>query len=201
MNDKIFNLVAKGIMLLIIVIGGILAGIVIKTGNPHQYDDKELYGLGKEVAIKEGKDKSLTQVELDSFIETTGKEIQEERKADQDSNVQTVMKFTIAIIIITLGIVVLAMVFGVALNPKKFIVGIVGIGVLVALVFIVYQTASEELPAKMIERNAQLVQNGNEEVYDAQGMKLAGGAIMSTLILLVLGVVAIVFSSIYKLVK
>lgn len=201
MNDKILNISAKGLMILVIVIGVILSWVVISYGNPQAYDDDDIYRMGKEVAIKEGKNKEYDQAKLDAFIETTGTELKQELSAKQDSNVFNVLVFTLWIFGITAAIVVLGSVFGVALDPKKYLLGIAGMVVLILLVYIVWQTSTEELPAKLVAKNTDLVKEGKEAIYDGAGMKLAGGALTSTIILMVIGVVAVIGSSIYKVVK
>lgn len=201
MNDKILNISAKGLMILVILIGVILSWVVISYGNPQAYDDDDIYRMGKEVAIKEGKNQEYDQAKLDAFIEETGTAMKQELSEKQDSNVFNVLVFTLWIFWITVGIVVIGSLFGVALDPKKYLIGIAGMIVLALLVYIVWQTASDVLPAKLEAKNADLIKEGKEAIYDGAGMKLAGGTITSTIILMVVGVLAVIGSSIYKIVK
>lgn len=201
MNDKILNISAKGLMIVIITIGAILSWIVISYGNPQSYDDDDIYRMGKEVAIKEGKNTEYDQAKLDAFIEETGTAMKQELSEKQDSNVFNVLVFTMWVFIITIGLVVLGSIFGIVLDPRKYILGIVGMIVLVLLVYVVWQTATDVLPADLVTKNADAVKEGKEPIYDGAGMKLAGGAITSTIILMVIGVLAVIGSSVYKVVK
>lgn len=201
MNDKIINLGAKGIMILLIVIGVILSYIVISYGNPQAYKDNDMYQMGREVALKEGKDKSMTQAELDNFIMTTGQAMKDELSATQDSNVFNAIMFTLIIFIVTAGVVLLGSVFGLVLDPKKYLMGVVGVIVLFILVYAVWAGSSDELPAKLVEANNNMISDGKNPIYENSGMKLAGGAIWSTVVLLVLAVIAWVGSAVYKVVN
>lgn len=201
MNDKILNISAKGIMILIMTIGIILSYVVISYGNPQSYDDDDIYRMGKEVAIKEGKNTEYDQAKLDAFINETGQAMKDELSATQDGNVFNVLVFTLIVFGVTAFFVVVGAIFGVALDPKKYLIGIAGMAVLVILVYVVWMSASDVLPASLEAKNAELIKEGKEASYDGAGMKLAGGAITSTIILMVIGVLTVIGSSIYKVVK
>lgn len=201
MNDKVINLGAKGIMILLIVIGAILSYVVISNGNPQAYDENDMYQMGKEVALKEGKDKSLNQAELDNFIMSTGQERKNELSASQDNNVYKAIMFTIIIFGLTAVIVLFGSVFGLMLDPKKYLMGLVGIVVLFILVYAVWAGSTEELPTKLVEANTNMLNDGKRAIYDGTGMKLAGGAIWSTVILTVLAAIAWIGSAVYKVIN
>ncbi len=201
MNDKIINISSKVIMALIIVVGIILSVIIMGYGNPKGYDDQDIYNLGKEVAIKEGMNKKLDQAELDSYIEKTGTDIKNKKMEEQDGHVFTAIIFTRTILYVALGLIAIALIIGLVGEPKKYIKGIAGVIGLALLVFIVWKTSTDVLPEGLLAKNAALAQEGKEPIYDSTGMKLAGGAITSSIILIFIAVAAWIGSAVYKVVK
>ncbi|MCB9188984.1 MAG: hypothetical protein H6598_08670 [Flavobacteriales bacterium] len=201
MNDKIINISAKALMIVIIIVGVILSGIIMGYGNPKGYKDKDIYRLGKEVALKEGVNKSASQQELDAFIEETGTKIKNDMMAEQDGHVFTVINFTGWVIGLALILIAVAMVIGLIGDPKKAIKGIAGAVGLALLVYIVYTMSTDALPDYMLEKNADLAKEGKDPIYDASGMKLAGGTIVSSIILIVVAIAAWIGSAVYKIVK
>jgi uncharacterized membrane protein len=201
MNEKILNISAKGVMIAIIVIGVILSWVVISYGNPQAYDDDDIYRMGKEVAITEGKNKEYDQAKLDAFIEETGTKMKQELSETQDNNVFKAITFTQIVIYIAIGLIVVALVFGVVSDPKKALLGLGGALVVFLLVYIVWQTSTDVLPEKLEAKNADLIKEGKEAIYDGSGMKLAGGAITSTIILITIAIAAWIGSAVYKVVK
>lgn len=188
-------------MIVIIIVGVILSGIIMGYGNPKGYKDKDIYRLGKEVALKEGVNKSASQQELDAFIEETGTKIKNDMMAEQDGHVFTVINFTGWVIGLALILIAVAMVIGLIGDPKKAIKGIAGAVGLALLVYIVYTMSTDALPDYMLEKNADLAKEGKDPIYDASGMKLAGGTIVSSIILIVVAIAAWIGSAVYKIVK
>jgi len=201
MNDKIINISSKALMLVIIVIGIVFSAIIMSYGNPKGYKEKDIYQLGKEVALQKELDKTATQQELDAFIEETGAKIKNEMMEEQDGHVFNVINFTVYVIGLALLLIIVALAIGLIGNPKKSIKGIAGAVGLGLLIFIIYSSSSDTLFDYMIEKNAELAKDNREPIYDAVGMKLAGGSIVTSLILIGLAIIAWVGSAFYKMVK
>ncbi|CAG5086105.1 hypothetical protein [Parvicella tangerina] len=201
MNDKVINIGAKVVMILIIVGGVILSGIIMSYGNPKGYTDKDIYALGKEVAIKEGKNKEYDQQKLDDFITETGTKIKNDMMEEQDGHVFTAIIFTRVVLILAVVLIAVALIIGLIGEPKKYIKGLAGVVGLGILIFIIWQTSTDVLPDTLVAKNNDLLAEGKEPIYDAEGMKLAGGAITSAIVLIFIAVAAWIGSAVYKVVK
>lgn len=201
MNEKIFNIIAKSIMLIVIIIGVVLSVIVMSYGNPKGYGDKEIYAMGKEVAISEGLDDKLGQADLDAFINKTGTDMKHELMEKQDGNVFNAIIFTRVILFVAALLILVALVVGLVNEPKKYLIGLGGIVVLAILVFVVYKMSSDVLPESLVERNNDMLKDGKPALYDEGGFKLAGGVIWSSIILIVIASITWIGSAVYKTIK
>jgi hypothetical protein len=203
-SGKLFNLIAKGVMIVLIVVGVVLSYFVMLDGNPGGLSDKEIHALGTEIAKADGADKTMTQTELMNYIQSKGLEKKEEMELVLDKDVSNVIDYTKVILYIIILAVIFGMVMGLLANPKKFLISFaVGIG-FVALLYIIYNGVSDAVPADLLakEDTAILENNLTEEgrQFVPDSWRIASWAyvstallILTTLVVLVAGEVARIF--------
>jgi hypothetical protein len=203
-NDKKINLIAKGVMIILIIVGVALSYFVMLDGNPGGMTDKEIHALGTEIAKADGADKTMTQTELMNYIQTKGIEKKEALELVLDKDVSNVIDYTKYIIYIIILAVVFGMVMGFLANPKKFLISFaVGVG-FVALLYIIYNGVSDVVPADLVAKEDtailenMLTEEGRQYVPDS--WRIASWAyvstsllILTTLVVLVAGEVARIF--------
>lgn len=202
MNDKIINLSSKGLMLIIIIVGVVLSITIMSYGNPYGMNAEQTNSLGLEIAKNENADKGdLTQEQLNTFIEDKGIEKKNQLLHDQGEQVSTTLTFSIVVLIIAGVLIVLALIMAIIGSPKEYIVGMIGAGAFVALIAVIYSMSGTDIPEPLTLAEAGKLKPGEEGLFVGGNWKLAGASIVSVMVLLVVAVVSIVGSEVYKIVK
>jgi hypothetical protein len=187
-KNNIYNLIAKGLMATLIVVGVVLSYFVLSDGNPDALDTKGVQALGTEIAKAEGVQNKLTQSELIAYIEEKGEGKRQELSKVLHKDVSNVLQFTYLQLFLIIGTVVLGMVIGLIVNPKKFLVSLaIGGGFIIVLVAI-YYNVSDSVPESLILKENQAVLDNtiteDKKLFIPSNWRLASWAIISSIILL-----------------
>ena len=201
MNDRIQNMVLKGISAVIIVIGVVFTIIVMGQRDPDN-TPREVY---EQIAYKEAntKDlsKSMTQIELDQWVNDHITETMKTEREELNNSVYSILQFTKWILILTVIAIVLAFVWGYFTNPKAAIMASAGIVGMLVFLYIVYSTSGDVVPQELVDAEALKVEDEEARVFIPENWKLAGGALTSTLILITVAAVAWVGGEVAKMFK
>lgn len=202
MNDKIINLGSKGLMIIIIVVGVVLSGMIMSYGNPYGMNKEETDAMGLEIAKNENADKSdMTQEQLNAFIEDAGVEKKNELLHQQGEKVSTTLGFSKWVLYLAGMLIIVALVLAIIGSPKEYIVGMIGVGAFVALIAIIYSMAGTDVPESLTIAEAAKLNPGEEGLFTGGNWKIAGASMVSMMVLIVLAVVSIVGSEVYKIIK
>ncbi len=202
MNDKIINLGSKGLMIIIIVVGVVLSGMIMSYGNPYGMNKEETDAMGLEIAKNENADKSdMTQEQLNAFIEDAGVEKKNELLHQQGEKVSTTLGFSKWVLYLAGLLIIVALVLAIIGSPKEYIVGMIGVGAFVALIAIIYSMAGTDVPESLTIAEAAKLNPGEEGLFTGGNWKIAGASMVSMMVLIVLAVVSIVGSEVYKIIK
>jgi Flp pilus assembly protein TadB len=202
MNDKIINISSKALLLIIVVVGVVISSIIMSYGNPSFMNEEEVNALGMEM-VKEGNldPSQYTQEEINDIIRETGKTKKEELAIEQGDKVVTVTNFTLIVMVIAVFLILLGVVLGLISSPKEYVVGLIGAVVFVVLIVIIYNIAGTDVPNSLSTAEAAKLQPGQEALFTGDNWKLAGTAMLSMIVLIVIAAVSIVGSEVYKIVK
>lgn len=203
MNNNIINIGLKVVVAIIILIGSVMTVNIVKQGDPSAYDLKDIKKLGQEVAIEQGKDKELTQGDLETFILDEGKKIQEERIKEVQSSVDTIMNFTIYLLGTVIVVLILGSLISIAGEFKKYLVGIISTVVFLILLYVIYVTTGDEVPNQyVVMENARIAEEPDyERMFTPENWKLVGAAFTTSLLLIGIAALAWITGSIMKIVK
>jgi hypothetical protein len=203
-KNKIFTLISKGIMVLLIVVGVLLSYFVISDGNPDGLKDKEIKALGSEIAQEKGAQNTMTQAELMSYIDKEGMKKRDELSMALHKDVKNVLNFTfITLILIMFLLLIVGSVFSLLANPKKFVITLlVGVGFVVVL-FAIYYGVSDTVPTVLVENeNAAVIENsiGEEQrQFVSSNWRIASWAYFSTALLIISAIVILIVGEVAKL--
>lgn len=203
-KNKIFTLIGKGIMVLLIVVGVILSYFVMSDGNPDALDARGIQALGTEIAQAEGAQNTMTQAELMSYIDEKGMEKRDELSKVLHKDVSNVLNFmwgTLYLIIFLLLIV--GSIFLLMANPKKFVISLlIGVG-FVGVLFAIYYGVSDTVPTVLVEKeNAAVIENTISEEqrqFDTSNWRIASWAYFSTALLIISAIVILIVGEVAKL--
>ena len=202
MNDKIINLGSKGLMIIIIVVGVVLSTMIMSYGNPYGMNKEETDAMGLEIAKSENAAESdLTQEELNTFIEDKGVDMKNQMLHEQGEKVSTTLSFSKWILILAALLIVGALIFAIIGSPKEYVVGIIGAGVFIGLIAVIYSMSGTDVPASLTLAEAEKLKPGEEGLFTGGNWKVAGASMVSMMVLIVLAVVSIVGSEVYKIIK
>lgn len=203
MNNNILNLGLKSLVAIIAIVGIYLTISLVQGGNPASYDNADILKLGTEIAVKQNKKDELSQAQLEKFIMDEGIKVKEEREAEVQANVNTIMNFTFYV----LGAVILALVLGTILSIagdfKKSLVGIIATVGFLVLVYIIYAVTSDVVPAQYLAAEAKELSNNPdfEAVYTPSNWKMVSAAFTTTIILGGVAILMWIAGSVMKIVK
>lgn len=203
MNDNIVGMGLKAIVTIIAVVGIVLTIGLVRGGNPSAYDNADIMKLGTEIAAEQGKDKTLTQAELERFIFDEGTRVKEEREAEVQGSVNTIMNFTFYVLGAVVLVLIIGTLFSILGDFKKNMVGIIGMIGFLILLFVIYTTASNEVPAQYLAYEAKELANNPDyvSVYTPGNWKMVSAALTSTFILGGIAIAMWVVGSVLKIVK
>jgi hypothetical protein len=203
-KNKIFTLIGKVVMVLLIVVGVTLSYFVMSDGNPDALDARGIQALGTEIAQAEGAHNKMTQADLMSYIDEKGMEKRDELSKVLHSDVKNVLNFTFATIFIILFLLlIVGSVFSLMANPKRFVITLlVGVG-FVGLLFAIYYGVSDTVPTVLVEKeNAAVIENTISEEqrqFVASNWRIASWAYFSTALLIISAIVILIVGEVAKL--
>ena len=185
MNNNILNIGLKSLVAIIAIVGIILTISLVKGGNPSAYDNQDIVKLGTEVAIDQGKNDELSQVELDRFIMEEGLKIKEEREKEVQASVNTIMNFTFYVLGAVVVVLLLGTVLSIAGDFKKYLIGIVSTIAFLILVYIIYATTSDVVPDMYVAAEAKELADNPDfvSVYTPGNWKMVSASFTTTMIL------------------
>lgn len=203
MNNNIVNMGLKAIVAIIAIVGIVLTIGLVRGGNPSAYDDADIMKLGTEIAVEQGKDKTMTQSELERFIFDEGTRVKEEREKEVQANVNVIMNFTFYVLGAVILVLILGTVASIAGDFKKYMVGIIGMIGFLILLFVIYSTASDEIPAQYLAYEAKELANDPDyiSVYTPSNWKMVSAALTSTFVLGGIAIAMWIVGSVMKIVK
>ena len=193
----------KAIVAIIAIVGIVLTIGLVRGGNPSAYDDADIMKLGTEIAVEQGKDKTMTQSELERFIFDEGTRVKEEREKEVQANVNVIMNFTFYVLGAVILVLILGTVASIAGDFKKYMVGIIGMIGFLILLFVIYSTASDEIPAQYLAYEAKELANDPDyiSVYTPSNWKMVSAALTSTFVLGGIAIAMWIVGSVMKIVK
>ncbi len=203
MNSNIINIGLKVVVAIIIIIGTVMTVGIVKGGNPSAYDDQDITKLGQEVAMAQGKDKELSQVDLDRFILDEGLKIKAEREKEVQSNVDSIMNFTVYLLGAVVIVLLLGTLLSIAGDFKKYLVGIISTVAFLIILYVIYASTSSEVPAEYVAMEAKRTADDPEYVkmFTPGNWKMVSAAFTTSVLLIAVAGFAWVAGSIMKIVK
>lgn len=203
MNNNTLNIGLKALVAIIAIVGIYLTVTLVQGGNPSAYDNKDIVRLGTEVAVEQNKKDELSQTQLETFIMDEGERIKKEREAEVQENVNTIMDFTLYVLGAVIFVLVLGTILSIAGDFKKYLVGIVATVGFLLLVYIIYVTTSDVVPAEYLVAEAKEIANNPEfePVYTPSNWKMVSAAFTTTIILGGFAILMWIAGSVMKIVK
>lgn len=203
MNNNILNIGLKSLVAIIAIVGIILTISLVKGGNPSAYDNQDIVKLGTEVAIDQGKNDELSQVDLDRFIMEEGLKIKAEREKEVQENVNTIMNFTFYVLGAVVVVLLLGTVLSIAGDFKKYLIGIVSTIAFLILVYIIYATTSDVVPEMYTMAEAKELADNPDfvSVYTPGNWKMVSASFTTTMILGGIAILMWIAGSVMKIVK
>lgn len=189
MDNKIQNLVLKGITGLIILLGVLFTVWVMQGGSPSNMGDEEMDQLAIKEAIELGKDASLSQVELDTWIYTRGREIKAEREEAQFGNVSTIIDFTVWIIYLVVFAIIVSFLYMFTVDMKKAIFSLLGIVGIVAFMLIIYYSVGDSVPEELVAKESLKGLEEDKLLFTPGNWRIASAAVLSTAVLAIIALV------------
>lgn len=203
-KNKIFTLIGKAVMVLLIVVGVILSYFVMSDGNPDALDARGIQALGTEIAQAEGAQNTMTQAQLMSYIDEKGMEKRDELSKVLHKDVKNVLNFTfVTLFLIMFLLLIVGSIFSLLANPKKFIITLlIGVG-FVGVMFAIYYGVSDTVPTVLVEKeNAAVIENTISEEqrqFVASNWRIASWAYFSTALLIISAIVILIVGEVAKL--
>lgn len=201
MNSKILNLGAKGLMVILILVGAILTYLVMSDGDPLAMNELEIRALGEEVAIQENKAEELGQAELNSYVLEEGTKIKNDLLLTQRQHVSTVVDYSGFLLMVISALIIVAIVVGIFVDPKKFIISIISVAGFVLLIIAIYYMVGTDPPGHLVQKEADALVAPSNLLFTAENWQIAGAAIVSMGVLLGLTVVTLVAGEVVKMFK
>ena len=135
------NLITKSITYLVVFLGVLFTLWVMNDDNPAEMS----YEQQKQWAIVEAKEQGLqatkTATELNAIISERTREIAEEKTETLWNDVSTLINFSMITIYVAVGLVLLAFLYLAAIDMKKALRILIGVGVFTLFMVIVYFTS------------------------------------------------------------
>jgi hypothetical protein len=203
-KNKIFTLIGKAVMVILIVVGVILSYFVMSDGNPDGLDARGIQALGTEIAQAEGAQNKMTQADLMSYIEEKGMEKKVELSKVLHKDVKNVLNFTYAsIFLILFLLLIVGSIFSLLANPKRFLITLlIGLG-FVGVMFAIYYGVSDVVPTILVEKeNAAVIENTISEEqrqFVSSNWRIASWASFSTALLIISAIVILIVGELAKL--
>jgi hypothetical protein len=203
-KNKLFTLIGKAVMVILIVVGVTLSYFVMSDGNPDGLDARGIQALGTEIAQAEGAQNKMTQAELMSYIDEKGMEKKEELSKVLHKDVKNVLNFTYFILaLVVVLLLIVGSIFSLLANPKKFLISLLsGLG-FIGIMLAIYYGVSDTVPTILVEKeNAAVIENTISEeqrLFVSSNWRIASWAYFSTILLILSAVIILVVGELAKL--
>lgn len=180
MENKTQNLVNKIVTYSIVFFGVLFTIWVMRDDNPAEmsYEQQKQWAIVE--AKNQGLNQTMTAVELNSHLSKRTTEIASEKEQTLWTDVSILINFSMFIIYLAAGLVIAAFGYLYYIDPKKAIKTLVGIGIFIVFMLLVYFLSAGE--------------SGSD-------MKLASTAINSTIILISIALLGWLGGSLVKYIK
>ena len=203
MNNNIINIGLKVVVAVIVLIGSVMTVGIVKGGNPSAYDAQDITKLGQEIAIEQGKDKELSQVELDRFILDEGIKVKEQREKEVQESVNSIMNFTFYVLGIVVIVLILGTVLSIAGDFKKYLIGIISTITFLIILYIIYASTGDEVSAEYIAMEAKRSADDPNyaPMFTSGNWKMVSAAFTTSVLLIGVAALAWVAGAVMKIVK
>ncbi|MFT7157226.1 MAG: hypothetical protein ACI8Q1_002243, partial [Parvicella sp.] len=175
-------------------------------GNPNGWNEQDRYDLGQVEVAKTNDVNELSPRALDQKIKDEGKKIHEITLARQKGNAKSTLVYTKWVLILAIALIVGALILAIVLAPKRFVIPGIAIVVFGLLLMSIYFGVGDEVPSALAQIDIDNLANATKPeefkpVFTADSWRLAGAAIVSSLILIAVAFIGIAVASVVKLVK
>ena len=199
MDNKVQNIVLKALMIVIIGTGVLLTYWVMNDDNPYSMKPEEHMEWGKQAYNEKfSGDKKLTMGEANEWIVKETDKIVEEKKESLNSDVSLVIGFTRLLLVLAVLLVLASFVYLVTIDYIKALKILAGILLLGLFMIVCYFMASDQVPVCIKAMEGEL-EPCQEALYTSANWKMASAAILTTVILIVVTVLAWISGPIMKL--
>ena len=201
MDNKIQNIVLKSVMGLIIFLGTLFTIWVVMSGDPGNMSDVEL----EQLAIKEAKSQNLqetmSQMDLDTWLRDTAKEIKTEKEKATFSAVSLVIDFTKYVFYFTILLVVASVGYLFTVDAKKAAMNMAGIVGVVAFILIIYYTAGSDVPQEYVAAETLKGVADEDRAFTPDNWQFASAALTSTVVLTTVALLGWIGGTVMKIFK
>jgi uncharacterized membrane protein len=195
MDNKIQNIILKAIIFIFIGTGVFMTYNVMNDDNPYGMQPEEHREWGKKAYNEEGE--NLTPGEANVWITKKTEEIVEEKKEILDSHVSNVIDYTRFLVIFSVVLVLGSFVYLITIDYKKALKILAGMTALVLFLYISYAIASDAVPACIGIMDGDVAEC--KKIYTPSNWKIASAAISTTLVLIIITILAWVSGPVMKL--
>lgn len=132
-----------------------------------------------------------------------GIKIKEQREKEVQAKVDVLINFTFYLLYFVVFILVAGTLFSIAIDFKRYVVGLIGAAVFLILAYVVYVTTSDVVPAEYVAMEAkEMANNPNyEPLYTPENWKMVSAAFSMTIILGGIAILAWIGGSVMKFIK
>lgn len=201
MENKTQNMVLKGLMGLIIVLGTLFTVWVLTSGDPGSMGDIELEQLAIKKAKAENLQDSMSQLDLDQWLRDTAKEIKTEKEKATFSAVSLVIDFTKYIFYLAILLVVASVGYLFTVDAKKAMKSMAGILGVVGVILIIYFTAGSDVPQQYVDAETLSGVADEDRTFTDGNWQFASAALTSTVLLTSVALLGWIGGAVMKLFK
>ena len=198
MDNKVQNIILKGITVFLIGVGVLLTVWVMRDDNPYPMQPNDQ----RQWAIKEANEKNLdtklTEQELSKWINERTDEIVKDKKQTLVDDVSNVIAFSSGLLFIALFLVIGGFVYLLIIDTKKALKILAGIGAFALFMTIIYYSSSNEVPVCISAMDGDVLCEKDLK-FTPENWKIASAAISTTLLLIGVTVLAWISGSVMKL--
>jgi len=200
MDNKVQNIILKALTFILIGTGVLMTYWVMNDDNPYPMKPWEHAEWGKKAYNEEfqGKDEKLTPAEASVWIKDKTEELVNEKKQNLDNDVSKVIDYTRVLLFLCIILVLASFVYLITIDYKKALKILAGFVALGLFIYISYITASDEVPMCISAMDGN-VEGCQKPIFTSDNWKIASAAISTTLILIIVTVLAWISGSVMKL--
>jgi uncharacterized membrane protein len=199
MDNKVQNLVLKILMVVIIGVGALMTYWVTNDDNPFSMKPEEHMEWGKQAYNEKfSGDKKLTMGEANEWIVKETDKIVKEKKETLNNDVSNVIGFTSFLLIFAVVLVLASFIYLITIDYVKALRILAGVLMLGLFMVICYYMASDQVPVCIAAMEGEL-EPCQEPLYTSANWKIASAAILTTVVLIIITVLAWISGPIMKL--